>query len=498
LYAKGQENGMFSAIKDGSLFLAIGILSIAFPAYSQLNLADSAKKYCLRNDTVSLSQVLKIEPRLLDSNLSSELPNDTFAYSLLHQAVQSNNKALVKFLIKKRANINLHTDKEPPPIYRAAEIRENRIEMIRLLLDLGADPSVCSKTNGYSSAIHSIASGYGEDVIPIMKLLLSNKKTKINLIDCFGETPLISAWNNHKMIRLLLEHGADPKIPDKGGDTPLHSLANEDDIGLLELMLKKGANPNAFDSRGWTPFHRACYYGSIESIKLLIKYGADRHLKTKANPINDSWKTLAGLSSEELGKKNPSTGVSDFFTKQLAKSKRNEDDSEVKQNYNANTKDIQNANIWVSPISELYNFIHMQLIQFQHGSTTLTQNKSDYTIRLQANDVKLAGTDWTLIADFWMQDQRSKSIRFFAHGNKTKSNSALDEALKIMQRQTDILCPHSYPKTYSTIIEDEEGGFHNGIHYYWGSDVCPVTGNASNFEVASISKNDAIVVWISK
>ena len=98
------------------------------------------------------------------------------------------------------------------------------------------------------------------------------------------------------LMRLLLELGADPRLPSADGMTPLMSAAGngirspmEDGIDVdapeaLQVMLDAldaGVDEvNVVDLRGWTPLHGAAYRGSLPLIRMLVDRGARLDART--------------------------------------------------------------------------------------------------------------------------------------------------------------------------------------------------------------------------
>lgn len=81
-------------------------------------------------------------------------------------------------------------------------------------------------------------------------------------------------------IKLLLDNGADPSLPeDVNGNTPLHIAANLGRINMVKLLLEKGADPKILNKAGKRPLDHAiksetgfCFEGIIE---LLIERTID-------------------------------------------------------------------------------------------------------------------------------------------------------------------------------------------------------------------------------
>src|SRR5262249_9171324 len=108
-----------------------------------------------------------------------------------------------------------------------------------------------------------------------------------------GGTPLLSAVDKDQWLvaKWLLEHGANPNLPDRDGNTPLieavrlheplpFELALE--FGrLLHLLINKGADPNSQNARGETALMFAAQIDNSDSVELLLSRGADPNVRAK-------------------------------------------------------------------------------------------------------------------------------------------------------------------------------------------------------------------------
>ncbi len=84
--------------------------------------------------------------------------------------------------------------------------------------------------------------------------LLSLGDFHINQMDCIGQTPLIGAIQasystvirnfTHPIVRMLLEHGADPNLHGSMSLSPLLIAVLQKDLYLVEILLQFGANVN--------------------------------------------------------------------------------------------------------------------------------------------------------------------------------------------------------------------------------------------------------------
>jgi ankyrin repeat protein len=76
------------------------------------------------------------------------------------------------------------------------------------------------------------------------------------------------------MVRLLLEHGADPNIGLGEVDTPLHRSVFYAPPVVWQLLLDHGAQIDAKNIHGLMPLHFAASYGRAEAVEFLAGQGA--------------------------------------------------------------------------------------------------------------------------------------------------------------------------------------------------------------------------------
>ncbi len=118
-----------------------------------------------------------------------------------------------------------------------------------------------------------------DDTAVIRALII--EKAVINTRSDYGATPLLlaTAYNMQEAALLLIELGADPKIPDLFGDTPLHYAIKNQNIPVAESLIKAGAGINEKDDNGATPLHYASLHGFFYEADMLLYYDADVNIK---------------------------------------------------------------------------------------------------------------------------------------------------------------------------------------------------------------------------
>ena len=105
-----------------------------------------------------------------------------------------------------------------------------------------------------------------------------------------GHTPFLRAAlsGDTTVMRLLLEHGADPNLPTLAGTTPLmaaggvnwvvaqtYTESPEALLAAVQLCLENGADINAVNSMGLSALLGAANRGSNHIIQYLAEHGAD-------------------------------------------------------------------------------------------------------------------------------------------------------------------------------------------------------------------------------
>ncbi|XP_061198218.1 E3 ubiquitin-protein ligase MIB2-like [Saccostrea echinata] len=152
----------------------------------------------------------------------------------------------------------------------------SNLHSIRLFdFELGR-PSKIDSMPQLTSVVKAAARGNLDSI----KQILKADKRKVDNIEN-GVTGLQVASNNghEKVVKFLLERGADINKVDKEGNTPLHFAVHGQKTAVIKLLLEQKADSSIQNSAGQTALHLAIDRQQIESIKALVIGPCDVHVK---------------------------------------------------------------------------------------------------------------------------------------------------------------------------------------------------------------------------
>jgi ankyrin repeat protein len=251
-------------------------------------------------------------------------PKDGGALTPLVIAARSNDIDSVKILLAAGADVNQVTGYGWSPLLVATQNRYYKLGAY--LLDHGADPNLANKggwvplylatdNRNIESGDYPVRKG-DMDHLDFIKLLL-DKGAKVNArvkdstetrtvftnqwLDENGATAFLRASQSGDLalMKLLLAHGADPKIATVLGVTALHVAAGigwvegityewsqKDTLEAVRVLLDLGLDPNAQADTGRVALHGAAHKGATAVVQLLVDHGAKLDVRDYGNTDN--------------------------------------------------------------------------------------------------------------------------------------------------------------------------------------------------------------------
>jgi ankyrin repeat protein len=245
-----------------------------------------------------------------------------------------------RLLLSGGANVKFADPNEIQPLLMS--ILNGHLDVARFLLDHGADVNASDyygRTPLWAAVDlrnmdldHGIDKGVDrEPVFDFIKLLIDrganvNARTKeyhpgrrwlyslgdVSWVDMTGQTPFLRAAlsGDTKLMRLLLDRGADPNITTLAGTTALMAAAGvnwtvaqtftwskEAQLEAVKICLERGADINATNSMGITPVMGAANRGSDDIIQFLFEKGARLDVKDASGRTPVAWAEGVFLAS---------------------------------------------------------------------------------------------------------------------------------------------------------------------------------------------------------
>jgi ankyrin repeat protein len=227
-----------------------------------------------------------------------------YGWTALLTATQNRHYLLGKYLLDHGANPNLANNGGWTPLYLATDNRNiesgdypvrtpdmDHLDYIQLLLGHGAN------VNARICGVKSTPAECQGDT--------TETRTNFTMQWLFedGATPFLRAAQSGdtKLMKLLLDKGADPKIFTAHNVTPLAVASGigwvegvtfewspQETIEAVKMCIKLGIDPNVADDEGRTAMHGAAHKGVPEVIQLLADDGAklDAHDKGSRDSVN--------------------------------------------------------------------------------------------------------------------------------------------------------------------------------------------------------------------
>ena len=252
---------------------------------------------------------------------------------------------LVHLLVDHGADVCWASERGYTALHLAAA--HHHLEVVRTLLELGADPNAVCATADVVTPLHACIHPSAELCLPVVELLLAHG-AEVDVPNHVGQTALFRAldrrnlpvlerlvaaggdlnvpWegglfgftafgyavaHRRELVEWLVDLGADPDAPQRGGQSCLWrpifegdqelvrrlvalgtTIDRPDDAGrtvlahyvaypvrcepeMVRLLLELGADPDHADLQGRTALHEAVSRQEVETLEVLLAHGAD-------------------------------------------------------------------------------------------------------------------------------------------------------------------------------------------------------------------------------
>ena len=221
--------------------------------------------------------------------------------TILSEAVRHDHKEMVSLLVKEfGADIEQNSLGNHPittqalyatPLWWCAANGSNLFEMMKLLVDLGAD--INSQCYSGANVLMVSCSRYR---IAVSRFLLDNGADH-SATDNAGKTCLMKSVKSPPLCRLLLDKGANVNVVDDRGCSPLWYAISCRSNGAVEILMEAGAdclNVQDVNKSQLTCLQLTCQKQSLKMVNCIIQYLSQKYNRTEMSRIVSSTWDLFG------------------------------------------------------------------------------------------------------------------------------------------------------------------------------------------------------------
>ena len=199
----------------------------------------------------------------------NEVDPDT-GRTALHWAARENRDEIIGILIEAKADVNAQDRTGKGPLTLAAE--SGSVDATKRLLAAGASATARDQIGG-TPLTWACGLGNAETV----KLLLASG-ADVGVVDVNGLTPLIWAAGIGKpeTVEVILAMKPELNVKDGvTGDTALMRAVRSGKAASVQMLIVAGADVNLGNKQGYSPIQLAALSGNAEKAQMLISAGAD-------------------------------------------------------------------------------------------------------------------------------------------------------------------------------------------------------------------------------
>ena len=202
---------------------------------------------CRARGSTPLLTALRMGDKILIKRLLSLGADPNLEAIPLQQTVSLNNLETTEILLQKGADPNLKNQIGDTAIYSAITT-----EMLKLLMDYNADVNV--RNNSGCTFLHRcVFDDYTNLISLFLDRVVNINETDLDRCTCLHYTV------DSETVQTLIEAGADPRIQNWRGNTPLHcSVTDSDNNDVSRVLISDGRSLNIQNCDGDTPLHIIC------------------------------------------------------------------------------------------------------------------------------------------------------------------------------------------------------------------------------------------------
>ena len=216
---------------------------------------------------------------------------DSDGYTPLMCACDPDRLECLDLLLAAGADPNAQTP-NGTPLAIIAGCRYDNLAVLEKLFEAGLDPNAAEPDG--DTVLHNASAD--NEHIEVVRIFLRHGANP-NVARSSGETPrtMAACWGAKLVTQELLAAGGDPNQREECGASALSvttSVGYHDPTGIVAILLQSGADPDIPERGGYTPLHWSACHGHVRAAELLIPR------VNNLSPKNDEGQTPLELARE--------------------------------------------------------------------------------------------------------------------------------------------------------------------------------------------------------
>jgi ankyrin repeat protein len=178
----------------------------------------------------------------LEKNQWSFEAKDQAGDSLLHKALEFEDLEVINFCIAKKIDTNAETNDGDRPLHYA--LTWGMVDVVKSLINGGANPSLWTveKNKKYNFLHYAVIFANNDCIAAILESpLLEIDALGLDRMQKYSALHLAASLDKSEVIAMLVAKGADLKIRDQDGDTPLQWALKMGKMEAAKALREAGA-----------------------------------------------------------------------------------------------------------------------------------------------------------------------------------------------------------------------------------------------------------------
>ncbi len=205
---------------------------------------------------------------------------------IMHSICRQGDLAEARSLLEENPHLQHSKGKTGDLLTHEAVLSDNEALLSYLLVERSFDANLPNDVHAYPLHYAVLAGSLR------MVTILVNHRAFVDCVDSYKKTPLMVACEeeDHEIAEFLLDRGASTMTQDAGGNKPIHFAVKSRAQACLRRIISAEANVNAVNHMDETPLFVACRSGYHGVSRTLLRAGADADKTNKfgTSPLDEA------------------------------------------------------------------------------------------------------------------------------------------------------------------------------------------------------------------